>query len=284
MIKKILKLIGITSFIIFSFFYTDKVINVIQEEDEIMIKLKSIESNYNIIPINASITANTIMPGLNGKKINIEASYKNMKQNGIFNKKLIVYDKILPNISLTNNKDKFIIKGNKNKQMVSLIFILTNNKYLTRLENILNKKEIVANYFIDYNYLINNSTKIKEMTNREFYSYGENGKYTPDNLLFSNNLISRISNNEAIYCISNDRSTEILNICSKNNLYTIVPNIIGNQNTYTLIKNNISNGSIILMYMTPEIMNNLNTIIDYIKSKGYQIEGLSKLLSEELNN
>ena len=56
-------------------------------------------------------------------------------------------------------------------------------------------------------------------------------------------------------------------------MYTIIPNIIGD---YTEIKNNISNGSIILINDT----NNLNIIIKYINSKGYNIVPLSNLLKE----
>ena len=66
---------------------------------------------------------------------------------------------------------------------------------------------------------------------------------------------------------------ETLKQCKKNNMYTIIPNIIGD---YTEIKNNISNGSIILINNT----NNLNIIIKYINSKGYNIVLLSNLLKE----
>ena len=42
-------------------------------------------------------------------------------------------------------------------------------------------------------------------------------------------------------------------------------------------------GSIILISTTKENINNLNTIIDYIEGKGLKIDGLSKLITEELN-
>ena len=60
-----------------------------------------------------------------------------MQINGIFNEKLLVFDEITPNISITNNKDKFIIKGNSNRQIVSLIFILNSDRYLSDLEEIM---------------------------------------------------------------------------------------------------------------------------------------------------
>lgn len=280
--KNIIKAVGLLTLIGFSFFYTDKVIEVIREEDKIMIELQSVQDIYKVEPINASIVSNTIIPGLNGRSINLEQSYKNMKGNGVFNNSLIVYDTIPPDISARLNKDKFIIMGNHNKQMVSFLFVLDSNKYLGKVEDILDEKGVIANYFVGYKYLINNSTKIKEMENREFYSYGDNGEYTPDSLLFSNNLISRISNNNAIYCLSSDMNNNVLELCSKNDLYTIVPNIICDSSPYATIKEKLSSGSIILLAMNTETINELGTVIDYVKGKGYKIGGLSSLLTEEL--
>lgn len=280
--KNIIKLMGLVVLIGFSFFYTDKVIEVIREEDEIMIELESVKDIYKVLPIDANIVGNTIVPGLEGRNINIDDSYKKMKSNGIFNKNLIVYDVVSPLVSVHNYKDKFIIKGNNNKQMVSIIFILDNDKYFNQIEDILSSKGVIANYFVSYSYLINYSTKIKEVSNHEFYSYGDNGKYSPDNLLFSNNLISRIRDNEAVYCLASNMEEDILELCSENNLYTIVPTIIGDKVPYTNIRTNLSSGSIILLSMNQETVKELSTIIDYIKGKGYKIGGLSTMLSEEL--
>ena len=281
--KNTLKMIGLLTLITFSFFYTDKVIEVIREEDKVMIELENVKDTYKIEPIDAIIDNNTIIPGLNGRNINIEQSYKKMKPNGIFNKNLLVYNTVSPKISLRLNKDKFIIKGNDTKPNISLIFILNNNKYLEKIEEILSNKDEVANYFVSYKYLIDNSIKIKEMSNREFYSYGDNGEYTPDNLLFSNNLISRISNNTANYCLASNRELSILKLCYENDLYTISPTIISTNSSYNTIKQNLNNGSIILLPMNQETIKELSIIIDYIKGKGLQIVPLSKLLSEELS-
>lgn len=280
--KNIIKMTGLISLVIFSFFYTDKVIEVIREEDEIMIELSSVKELYKIEPINATIVRNTIIPGLNGKEINIEKSYKEMKKSGLFNKHLLIYDNSSPNIKLSENNDKFIIHGQPQKQMVSLIFILNNPKYLSEIEKITANKEVIINYFVTYNYLMSYSTEIKAMNNHEFYSYGNAGEYTPENLLFSNNLISRITSNNAIYCLAPNMEESTLKLCSENNLYTVTPNIIGEKKPYTAIKTNLNSGSIILLSMNNETIKELATIIDYIRGKGLKITGLSALLSEEL--
>ncbi len=281
-VRKFIQIIGLICFVVFGFFYTDKVMEVIREEDDIMIQLSDIKDILKVEPVDAKITSNTMIPGLNGKSVNIDKSYKVMKSMGVFNQNEIIFDVIHPNISMINNKDKYLIKGNNNKQMVSLILLLDSNKYLDKIEKIVDSKGITVNYFINYGYLISNSTKIKDMINQEFYSYGENGTYTPDNLLFSNNLISRISNNNANLCLAIDKEKNILELCSKNDLYTITPNIIVEEHPYDTVKNNLTSGSMILLKMNNETIKELNTIIDYIKGKGLKIDGLSKLLNEEL--
>lgn len=278
--KNVMKMVGLFVLIGFSFFYTDKVIEVIKEEDKIMIELTSVVDVYRVLPVNATVLGNTIVPGLSGRSINIDKSYNRMKSSGIFNKNLIVYDNVSPKVSIHNNKDKFIVRGNNNKQMVSILFILDDDKYFDEINKVVNEKEVNVNYFVSYSYLINNSTMIKEVINNEFYSYGDNGIYTPDNLLFSNNLISRIRGLEAKYCLTSTMDREVLSLCSKNNLYTIIPTIVINNNPYNLVKNNLSSGSIILLDMNQETVNELGTIIDYIRGKGFKIEGLSKFLSE----
>lgn len=281
--KNIIKLTGLITLIVFSFFYTDKVIETIRENDSLMIELERVKDIYKIEPIEGKITKKTIIPGINGRKINLEKSYKKMKELGIFNNQLIQYDIVKPKNNLENNKDKYITKGNNNKQIVSIIFILKDDKYITRLEELLKSKEVTINYFVTYSYLVTNSTYITKLENREIYNYGENGKYTPDNLIFANNLISRITKNNAIYCLTKEQNKELINLCKNNNLYTILPNIIITNNPYQEVKDNLESGSIILMEINNDTVTELGIIIDYIRGKGLKIEGLSKLLTEELN-
>ena len=99
------------------------------------------------------------------------------------------------------------------------------------------------------------------------------GHLSKEILSNDNTLISRISNNKSIYCLSNTPNDELLKVCNNNSMYVIIPNIIGN---YLDIKNNLSNGSIILL----DSLSNINIITKYIYGKGYDIVSLSKLLEE----
>lgn len=280
--KNILKLVGLFVLMGFSFFYTDKVVEVIREEDNIMIEIQNVKDLYKIDAMNANISGKTIIPGVEGRVVNVDKSYKEMKSIGKFNKNSLVYDEIKPNVSINNNKDKFIIKGNSLKQMVSLIFVVNDNKYLDKINKVSIDKDVVINYFVDYDFLIDNTTLIKKQENSEFYSYGNHGEYMPDNLLFSNNLISRIRDKEALYCLSSDMDYDVIELCSGNDLYTILPTIIGGNNAYNTITKSLESGSIILIDSNFDNINNLGVIIDYIKGKGLKVGGLSELINEEL--
>ena len=151
------------------------------------------------------------------------------------------------------------------------------------IENIANEKEIIINYFVTSNYLVSNSTTVASFVNREVYNYGNDGKYSPDNIIFANNLISRITKNDAIYCLSTSLNKSVLELCSDNNLYTILPNIIVNNNLFSSVKENISSGSIVLIKSNNSNIKELGVTIDYIKGKGLKIGGLSSLLNESLD-
>lgn len=262
--KNIIKTISLLGLVCFSFFYTDKVINMINKKDPLMIQIEELKEKYQVEPVNAILNDDTIIPGINGKEVDVLKSYEEMKLSGIFREELIVYKNLYPSSSLSNNKDKYIIKGNNNKNKVALLLILN----IKDIDNIKNNNLTLFLNHKDIN--INNINKLK---NNEIYTYGNNGIYTSEILTNDNSIINRLTNNKSTYCLSKDKDNTILEICSQNNMYTIIPNIIGD---YSEIKKEISNGSIILL----NNLNNLKIIEKYITSKGYQIVSLSDLLNE----
>ena len=116
-LRDIIKMIGLISLICFSFFYTETIMDVVNEQDEIMIKINEEKDKYKKEPTNAIITKDTITPGLNGYEVDVEKSYKDMKQVGIFKEMLLSYKQIKVENSLSNIYDKYIVKGNNIKKM-----------------------------------------------------------------------------------------------------------------------------------------------------------------------
>ncbi|MBQ2872545.1 MAG: hypothetical protein IJE89_00925 [Bacilli bacterium] len=270
---KFIKLIGLISLICFTFFYTEKIISVSINQDQIMINLKEIENDYKIEPINAIINEDTIVPGKTGKELDLDNSYKEMKKIGYFEKSLLVYKTIYPEISIYNNYNKYIISGNTSNKNVSLIYIINNDKTIDNVLNIISNKNTTISFFIDSSYLNNNIDILNKLKDYEIYNYGNSGIYTKDNLIITNNIINNKTNNSSLYCLFLTKNEESLNTCANNKMLSITPSISGNYNN---IKNNIKNGSIINITNTKELPN----IIDYIKNKGYNIVSLSNNIKE----
>lgn len=262
--KKIIKITLVISLTCFSFFYTDKVINLLNSKSPLMTKLKEVKDDYEVLPVNAIIKEDTIIPGKKGLEVDTLKSYENMKLGGIFREEALIYKDILPSSSLYNNRDKYIIKGNSSNE-VSILILYSSREIdkINKIDNLtlfMNHKDITSNN-------INNLKKY------ELYTYGNSGIYTNDIISNDNTIINSLSNNKSKYCLFKEKNNNYLNICNNNDMLVVIPNIIGNYND---IKNNLSGGSIILL----EDISNIDIIIKYINSKGYNIVPLSKLLTE----
>lgn len=263
--KKIVNGILLISLTCFSFFYTDKVINMINKKDPLMLEIVSVKSTYDVLPVNAMIEEDTVIPGVNGREIDVDKSYENMKLSGVFRESALVFKDLYPNSSLKENINKYVIKGNSGKKEVTLIYILNSN-YIDEVKAVEN-----ITIFINHKDLsIYNINLLKE---KEIYTYGNNGVYSEEVLANDNTLINRMANNSSKYCLVKDKNDNVLEICNKKDMHVVLPNIIGN---YYDIKNNLSNGSIILL----DNLNDVDTIVKYIRGKGYEIVTLSNLLKE----
>ena len=83
--KKTFQMIGLISLTCFSFFITEKTAIVVNEMDQIMIEIKEKKDDYKTDSIDAVIENNTIIPGVSSREVDVNKSYKNMKNNGFFN-------------------------------------------------------------------------------------------------------------------------------------------------------------------------------------------------------
>ena len=269
---KLIKLFGLFILICLTFIYTDKVIDVAISQDPIMIKIKDYAKIANISPINASIYENTIIPGSVGKYIDEDVSYKAMKKIGYYEPTLLSYKSIYPEISIYNSYNKYIIKGNTKYNNISLIYIIKNNNTIDNIISTIKKYNVPINFFIDANFLNNNIAIIDKLKDNEIYNYGNNGIYTKDNLIIANNIINNKANNNSIYCLFTKKDNPTMEICSNSKMLSLYVKT----NNYYNIKSSLENGSLILIDNTQE----LNNIIEYIISKGYNLVPLSKNIVE----
>ena len=136
----------------------------LKENDNLMKIIKEKQTIYNQEPRNAIITEHTMIPGIRGKKINLDKSYQKMKGINEFKESLLVFDEINPNKTINNIYDKIIVSGNPDINKISIITTLDDKYCYT--ENLTIKKECINQnkhtlliYKIDNNHL----SKIKDL-------------------------------------------------------------------------------------------------------------------------
>lgn len=279
--KKLFQIIGFISLIGFSFFYTEKTISVVKEYDDIMINIKSVSNKYQKDYIDASIVGNKIIPGVSGVKVDLNRSYSKMKRYGSFEESLIVLKKVNPSILLEKNKHKYIISGNQNKKMVSLIFLVDANNNIDNIIKILDKKGVKGNFFVDGKWLEKNSNLVPILI-RENHVIGNlsyNNDYLDSSFVWMETIIEKIGKQSVGYCYTEVENKDIIDTCKLNDNYTIMPSIVVKNSPYMEVRENLKSGSIISFKINSRLEEELPIIINFIKSRGYKIENLNEHLS-----
>ena len=282
-LKKTFEIIGLISLICFSFFYTEQISTVIKENDDILNEIELIANQYKVEPIDALIKDNDIIPGLNGIEIDIKKSYRKMKKINSFNSNLLVYKEVLPEISINEKYDKYIVSGNKLKKQVSLLFLVEENSEIEKIITILKKYGISAVFYTDGNWFENNNEKIIDLIKKGHLigNLGYNYNYNTTGISWMNTVVTKIGKQNNTYCFTKENNQEVLDICRNNKSYTIKPNIIVENNPMIEIKNNLTNGSIIALKINKQTIEELPLIIEYINSKDLEMVNLETLLDEK---
>lgn len=263
---KIFRNIGFITLVLVSFIYTDKLVSVVKESDNLMIEIKEKSKNYEIKAKDAIIEKDTIIPGVKGTSIDLEETYKKMKQYGKYDERLIVYKSVNPKNNLASNKDKYIIKGNR-KNKVSLIVLISDIITLKRIDD-------KTNIFIDSNIFLKNSKEITKIKNNIIGISGNNY----DDYKEIDNVIKHILKNKNGYCYTKEKNEKILDLCYKLDNYTIMSNIEIKNKSLINLKNELNDGAIIVI--NEDSIDYLKIVENYVESKGYEIVNLDELLYE----
>ncbi len=256
-IKKFFQYLGLFGVCCLSFYYTEKVALYVKNMNPLMQTIKSMQESKNTSPINSTIYDNLyIIPGLDGQEINLDESFYNMQESKTYNESKLVFNSIKPQISLESHKDKIIIRGNKMKNSVSLIFESFNN---------------LARFLYQNNYLVN-----VLITDEE---------YNPNYEMINNSNLSKTYENIEDYLNKNKinknlclvKDNKISNLCQDKYLFKISLTISHSNISSTI--NKIKSGEIILI-KDSLTLSELNLLINQIKYQNLNIVPLSELIAE----
>lgn len=281
--KKYVTILGILLLLCLSFIITDKTANIVLDNDDLMLTIKNHASEYEVLAIDGIIDNENFIPGISGRTVNLKQSYNAMKKYGVFMGSLLSYDEIKPKNRLKNNYDKYIVKGNSNKKIISLIFLISEEDDVSRILEILKDKNVRANFFIDGYWLEKHTDMIKQVANQNHnignLSYNHN--YNDGSYIWMDTIIKKNTNQKYGYCYTENPNETIIKICALNKNYTIMPENIIKNNFLSSIKQNLNNGMIISLIVNDKLINELPVIIEYIKFKGYDLDNLENLLNEK---
>ena len=165
--------------------------------------------------------------------------------------------------------------------MISLLFLIYENSNIDELIKILNTKNVEATFFIDGLWLEKNNEKITNIAkNHEIGNLSYSGDYTNSSFSWMDIVIKNVINQGYSYCLMFDKNDEYMDICKINGNKTIYPNLYIKNNGLVNLKQNIKAGSLIAVEVNNNILNELDNMINYIESKGYQIAALNNHLME----
>lgn len=271
-------MIIISLFTIFSFYYTDKIIELSKRQDPIMTMIYEVKEEKEIEPVNAILSNDTMLVGRSGLKIDVDTSYEKMKKLDEFNENLLEYVSIKPSIVKDNNFDKLIIGSNTKEKKISFVFKLDDLDKLNKIVYILNSNDVPATFFIDGKVLENDLLRVKNIFKNDLklglYSY--DGNYNNSSLRYNEGLISK-NMSYSSYCLY--ANEEFLRACVDFKINTIKPEVIKG-NLYNYLKNNKKEGMIYQIVPSNINIKELNSAIIYLMQKGYSIVSLEDLLKE----
>ncbi|WP_047984836.1 polysaccharide deacetylase family protein [Ornithinibacillus californiensis] len=270
-------------------------------EDSLYKEIKDKSATYNEEPKNAYIDPVwKKIPGRNGRKVNIDASYERMEKSGKYKDELLVFDPIPPKVSLNDLEPAPIYRGHPDKQMVSfLINVSWGTEYIPEILNILKTHKVKATFFIEGKWAKSNVDYVK-MIKEQGHTIG-NHAYNHPNMarLGREEIYKQIKDtNDVIQAITGETpkwfappsgsfSNEVVIVADELQMNTIlwsVDTIDWKKPSVDVMLNRVMGkihpGATILMHPTPSVVNGLPSIITEIKAKEYKIGTIDKLLSE----
>lgn len=277
--NNIFKYTGVICLVIFSFFYTEKAINIANNKDPIMQSIMSYQNKNNSECIEGTIKNDEAILGINGYELNVNKSYNNMRGIG-FDEELMVFDETKCEVTKDKVVDKYIIKGNVYKNSVSLLLLVNDGSYLENIVNICKNKDIKISLVVNGSTLETHKTFFEEIYESGF-DILYNGTDEVD-LEKYNSIMKKIDKKASKYCVYSEKN-DLLDLCKDNKINSIKSNIIIEKDLFMNIKNYAEKGNFIILKENEETVKELGASINFIKAKGLNIKSLSDHLKQEMN-
>ncbi|MGG0718784.1 polysaccharide deacetylase family protein [Robertmurraya massiliosenegalensis] len=275
---------------------------VSKKVDPLYDEIRSKAKEYEVAPIDAKIDPVwKAIPGINGLKVDVDASFEKMKNDGIFKKEKLVFAQVEPKVHLKDLAPNPIYKGNPEKPMVSFIInVAWGNEYLAPILATLKEHNVHATFFLEGRW-VKNHPDLAKMISSAGHEVGNHSYTHPDMKRISAGMIRQEiqKTNDVIKATtekvpmwlappSGSFRDEVVKIAAEVNMGTVLwsvdtidwqkpaPEVLINR-----VISKIHNGAMVLMHPTDSTAKALDQLIKEIKGKDLEINTVSELLSEE---
>jgi probable sporulation protein (polysaccharide deacetylase family) len=272
------------------------------QTDSLYQKISKEASKYEIKPQDATIDKVwKKIPGYNGQKVDISASYNKMKKTGKFDAKNLVFKQTAPKVHLKDLPPSPIYRGNPDKPMVSFVInVAWGNEYLSEMLKTLKKHHVSASFFLEGNWVKKNPDLAKMIVDAG-QEVGNHSYTHPDmsRLSADRARAEMIKTNEVIEATTGKKCTlfappsgsyrdETVKIAQGLKMETVmwtVDTVDWQKPTPdVLIKrvmSKVGNGSLILMHPTASTAKALDQLITLIEKKHLKIGTVTELMDEQ---
>lgn len=241
------------------------------------------------------------LPGYNGLKVNLDASYKNMEKKGVFDEKKLVFTQIKPKVHLADLPPSPIYRGHPDKPMVTFIInVAWGNEYLSDILATLKKHHVTASFFLEGNWAKKNPDLAKMIVSggnevgNHSYSHPDMSRLTApqvrEQMVKTNEVIEAATGEKCNWFAppSGSYRDETVKIAAELHMKTVMWTVDTidwqKPSPETLINRvipKIGNGSIILMHPTESTAKALDRLITLIEQKHLKIGTVTELMNEE---
>lgn len=279
-----------------------QVVHVTKSTDPLFNEIEQRAQQYYIPAQNAVVDKIwKAMPGYNGRNVDVQASYKIMKKNGVFDENKLVYTEVSPAVHLRNLSPAPIYRGHPDKKMVALtINVAWGNEYIPSMLETLKKHQVSATFFLEGRWVKENPALAKmigdagqEIGNHS-YTHPDmktlSSDSTREQLVKTNDIIEAATGKKVNWFAppSGSFRDETITIASELGLGTIMWTVDTidwqRPSTSTILERvtkKVHPGAIVLMHPTEPTSQSLDSLFVQLKQQGYKLGNISSLLDEK---
>ncbi|HET7578518.1 MAG TPA: polysaccharide deacetylase family protein [Bacillales bacterium] len=274
----------------------------VNQQSPLYKKIEAAAKKYNEPAVNARLDPVwKAIPGYDGIKVDVTASYQKMKRSGGFRKDDLVFHEVKPKVHLEDLAPAPIFKGNPEKPMVSLMInVAWGNEYIPKILKTLDEEHVHATFFLDGSWIKKNP-ELAKMIAEEGNEIGNHAYSHPDMKSISAAAArSQIEKTNAIIHAtlnmtpdlfappSGSWSPQVVQVADgfgmKTILWTVDTIDWKKPNPAEMVQRvlqQVQAGNLILMHPTASTAAGLKSLIQGIRARGYQLGTVSTLLSED---